>query len=96
MDYKTELEVINNPQQKIIIKTSMDITDGQLFQLEPDSLMALQEVTQQFQPGCLYSEKEINAILENFYDDFIALRRYLIEYGFLDRKPDGSQYWRKK
>jgi len=22
-------------------------------------------------------------------------RRYLIEYGFLERKPDGSQYWLK-
>ncbi|HDR8220879.1 TPA: DUF2087 domain-containing protein, partial [Bacillus cereus] len=26
---------------------------------------------------------------------FVTLRRYLIEYGFLDRTDDGSQYWVK-
>ncbi|MBJ6950597.1 DUF2087 domain-containing protein, partial [Vibrio cholerae] len=29
------------------------------------------------------------------YPDFVTLRRYLIEYGFLDRTDDGSQYWVK-
>jgi hypothetical protein len=29
------------------------------------------------------------------YDDYVTVRRYLIEYGFLDRKDDGSQYWLK-
>ncbi|HSR04836.1 MAG TPA: DUF2087 domain-containing protein [Proteiniclasticum sp.] len=29
------------------------------------------------------------------YDDHVLLRRYLIEYGFLDRTPDGSIYIRK-
>ncbi|MFF2754099.1 DUF2087 domain-containing protein [Psychrobacillus sp. NPDC058041] len=42
-----------------------------------------------------YSEKEINAILKDLYADFVTLRRYLIEYGFLDRKDDGSAYWVK-
>jgi hypothetical protein len=43
-----------------------------------------------------YEEKEINQILGAVYHDHVLLRRYLIEYGFLDRKPDGSQYWLKK
>jgi len=42
-----------------------------------------------------YTEKEVNQILESVYPDFVTLRRYLIEYGFLDRTADGSKYWVK-
>lgn len=40
-----------------------------------------------------YTEKEINAVLKPIYKDYVLLRRNLIEYGFLDRTPDGSAYW---
>ena len=39
--------------------------------------------------------KKVNTVIENVYPDFVTLRRYLIEYGFLDRTADGSQYWVK-
>ena len=42
-----------------------------------------------------YTEKEINAILKPFYDDYVLLRRHLIDYGFMDRTKDGSAYWVK-
>lgn len=42
-----------------------------------------------------YTEQEINAILKKFYDDYVLLRRNLIEYGFMDRTPSGSSYWVK-
>ncbi|WP_425803456.1 DUF2087 domain-containing protein [Desulfitobacterium sp. Sab5] len=42
-----------------------------------------------------YTEKEINAVLKPIYKDYVLLRRNLIEYGFLDRTPDGSAYWVK-
>ncbi len=29
------------------------------------------------------------------WDDYATIRRHLIEYRFLDRKPDGSEYWRR-
>ncbi|XID96077.1 DUF2087 domain-containing protein [Paenibacillaceae bacterium WGS1546] len=29
------------------------------------------------------------------YDDYAVLRRNLVEYGWMDRLPDGSQYWLK-
>jgi hypothetical protein len=44
----------------------------------------------------MYAEKEINEILKAIYEDYVMLRRYLIEYGFIDRKSDGSEYWLKK
>lgn len=43
-------------------------------------------------PGFL---KEFNEIIKTAYYDYVTVRRFLIEYGFLDRKPDGSQYWLK-
>lgn len=41
----------------------------------------------------IYTEKEINEILKAVYTDFATLRRYLIDYRYLDRKSDGSAYW---
>lgn len=87
----------SSPQnQKIVLEMSMDTKDGQLFQLEESSLIALREIAQKFQQGRLYREREINEILKQYYDDYITLRRFLIEHGLLARKPDGSQYWLKE
>jgi hypothetical protein len=55
----------------------------------------LRQLIQRFETGRKYSEKEINAILESAYPDYVTLRRYLIDYGLLDRKDDGSSYWVK-
>ena len=60
---------------------------------EKQKLVVLQEIAKRFQGKRTYTEKEINQILKFVYHDFATLRRYLIEYGFLDRTPDGSQYW---
>jgi hypothetical protein len=40
-----------------------------------------------------YTEKEINQILKPVYPDYAMLRRALVDYGWLERKPDGSLYW---
>ena len=45
-----------------------------------------------FEPGVKYTELQVNAILRAFYDDYVALRRYLIDAGLLDR--DRGLYWR--
>lgn len=63
---------------------------------EKQKLIVLQELVKQFDADKTYSEKELNDILELIHHDFVTLRRYLIEYGFMDRKADGSQYWLKK
>ena len=60
---------------------------------EKHKLVVLQEIIKRFQGERTYTEKEINQILTFVYHDFATLRRYLIEYGFLDRTPDGGQYW---
>lgn len=63
---------------------------------EKNKLVVLQVIVKRFQDGQTYTEKEVNQILKVVYHDFATLRRYLIEYGFLDRTPDGSQYWLRK
>lgn len=60
---------------------------------EKNKLVVLRQIAKRFEKSRIYSEKEINEILKSVYEDFVTLRRYLIEYGFMDRKPDGSQYW---
>lgn len=62
---------------------------------EKKRVVILRHVMKYFDPAAMYTEKEVNAILKRFYDDYVLLRRYLIDYGFMDRKADGSSYWVK-
>ena len=55
-------------------------------------LVVLDFVAQDFEPGTHYREAEVNAILARRHDDHAALRRYLVDEGFMDRR-DGT-YWR--
>jgi hypothetical protein len=55
-------------------------------------VLVLDRVAQAFEPGIKYPEAEVNAILLGFHDDYAALRRYLVENGFLSR--EGGIYWR--
>lgn len=63
---------------------------------EKQRLVILREIAKQLKTDHIYHEKELNQTLKGYYKDYVLLRRYLIEYGFLDRKPDGSEYWLKK
>lgn len=62
---------------------------------EKRKLILLREISKHFKPNVQYKEYEINRILKRIYHDHVLLRRYLIEYGFLDRKNDCSSYWVK-
>ena len=55
-------------------------------------LVVLDLLAQQFEPGRRYEETEVNNALRAYHPDVAALRRYLVEEGFLDR-ADG-RYWR--
>jgi hypothetical protein len=63
---------------------------------EKHKLIVLREIADRFVKGQIYHEKDINAILQEVYDDYVTVRRYMIEYNLLDRKPDGSEYWLKE
>jgi len=55
-------------------------------------LVVLDHLAQQFEPGRTYTEAEVSQILERYHDDYAALRRYLVDEGFLTR--DANIYWR--
>jgi hypothetical protein len=87
-----------NEIDKILKKSFPEGTDGHLktYDLKHKSrLVILWEVTKRFEADRTYSEKEVNEILKTVYDDYATIRRHLIEYGFMDRKLDGSEYWLK-
>jgi hypothetical protein len=73
--------------------------DGPLDTLpskEKRKIIILRHLASLFEENRQYTEKEINAVLKAKFADFVTLRRYLIEYGFMDRLPDGSRYWIKR
>ena len=55
-------------------------------------LVVLDHLAQEFEPGHQYDETAVNTRLRAFHPDVAALRRYLVDEGFLDR-ADGL-YWR--
>ncbi|MDG4784679.1 DUF2087 domain-containing protein [Micromonospora sp. WMMD1102] len=54
--------------------------------------LLLEHVVTTFVPGVRYSEREVNALLRAWHDDYAALRRYLVDEVLLTRR-DGV-YWR--
>jgi hypothetical protein len=62
---------------------------------EKKKVILLAYFANQFEIGKEYTEKEVNQIIKEIYDDYVTVRRYLIEYGYMDRLRDGSKYWMK-
>ncbi|MDQ3932154.1 MAG: DUF2087 domain-containing protein [Actinomycetota bacterium] len=54
--------------------------------------VVLERIALDFEPGVRYPESEVNARLVRYHDDYAAVRRYLVDEGFLDRAE--GEYWR--
>lgn len=63
---------------------------------EKKKIIVLEEIVKNFNKDRKYSEKEINRILKRIYEDYASIRRALIEYGYLERNNDCSEYWIKE
>lgn len=85
--------------EKVLDKYFPDGLDGSLktFHMkEKSKIIVLSHISKNFDLGRRYSQKEVDHILNGVYsDDYVLIRRYLIEYGFLDRTKDGKTYWVK-
>ena len=55
-------------------------------------LVVLERLALEFDVGRRYPEREVNQILGAFHPDWSALRRFLVDEGFLAR--DHGVYWR--
>lgn len=51
----------------------------------------LEEIAKSFEKGKVYSEHEVNKIIESFYDDYCTLRRDLVNERIMNR--DDGKYW---
>ena len=52
----------------------------------------LEELLKAFEPGRIYTEREVNIILADYHDDFCTLRRDMIGEHLMERDKNG--YWR--
>ena len=55
-------------------------------------LVVLDRLAQEFDLGVVYPETQVDEVLLRFHPDHAALRRYLVDEGFLTR--DAGFYWR--
>jgi hypothetical protein len=71
------------------------LRDGRLLSIPAQRsrrIVVLDHVAMAFEIGVRYPERDVNAILRAFHDDWAALRRYLVDEGFLTR--EAGVYWR--
>jgi hypothetical protein len=91
----TKSETPENEEEKILKKYFKQGLNGPLatFEIKEKSrLVVLQHISKRFDTKRIYNEQEVNEILETVYEDTAIIRRHLVEYGFMDRKADGSEY----
>ena len=69
--------------------------DGRLTEIptkESKRRIVLERIAIEFEPGRRYDETGGERDRRRFFNDYAAIRRYLVDEGFLDR--DHGVYWR--
>lgn len=82
--------------RKIIAAHFPDGPDGPLNRFpkkEKRKIAVLIQILKRFDASRRYTRIEVNEILGTASDDHTTLCRYLVDYGFLGRTRDGSEYW---
>jgi biotin operon repressor len=82
-----------NEDEEAVLRTFF--RKGRLTEIpakESKRRIVLERIAIEFEPGIHYSEKEVNAVVGRFFNDYASLRRYLVDEGFLDRER--GEYWR--
>ena len=82
-----------DPDAAVVLRNF--VRSGRLTQI-PSShskrLVVLDWLAAKFEPGNIYPEEQVNLILGMFHSDVAALRRYLVDEGFMERRD--RFYWR--
>ncbi len=84
-----------SPEEAARVVAAFSRADGSLHTIptrHAKRLVVLDRIAQEFEPGRRYPETEVVTVLTRFHTDHAALRRYLVDEGFLARH-DGL-YWR--
>lgn len=95
--YYDDRYVITEQEREQILQTAFRSLDPprlkQFSAKEKKKVVILTKISGQFERGRTYTEQEVNEILRPVYEDYTAIRRYLIMYGFMKRTKDGKGYW---
>jgi hypothetical protein len=85
-------EGTGSPEEQVL---RIFVRDGELVSIpaaRAKRLVVLEWLAARFEPGRTYPEAETNRLLREAHPDHAALRRYLVDEGFLERRD--SFYWR--
>ena len=89
-------KVADDVDQDAFAKKVMQVyvVDGKLKQI-PTQLKKVEVIirwlAKRFEPGVMYTEKQVNEIIKPVHEDYATLRRELIDMHYLDRKS--GVYW---
>jgi hypothetical protein len=89
-----ELDQLNAPAAAAKVLRTF-VKDGRLKSIPAahgKRLVVLDWLAQRFEPGEIYPERAVNLTIEKVHLDYAALRRYLVDDGFLERRE--GFYWR--
>jgi len=84
-----------NPVEKVLADYLRP--DGSLKEIPGQlkkRIIVYEHIAQHFETGRHYTEKEVNDLLKRFHADVVSIRRDLFDLGFINRRQDGSDYWR--
>jgi hypothetical protein len=87
-------EPLDPDQQRAAILRTF-LRDGRLVQMpmaRAKRRVVLEHIAAAFEPGVRYPERAVDAILRGWYDDYVSVRRYLIDECLLAREH--NVYWR--
>jgi hypothetical protein len=77
--------------ERVLLGRYLD-ADGRLIVIprrRSDRLVVYRHLARSVEPDQDHDEQSVNASLRSFHDDVAMLRRYLVEEGFLVRRPPG-------
>jgi len=81
--------------EQIIRKLFPEGADGSLIRFpkkDKQKVAVMIHLLRRFSPDTVYSESEVNALLAAAHPDYVTIRRYMVDYGFLSRTADGREY----
>lgn len=91
---RSPLDAVTEEQRVAILRVFIG-EDNRIIQMPRKwvkKLVVLDWVAAHFDVGTSFTEPEVNAVLRGLFDDYVSIRRYLVDAGFMAR-ADG-RYWR--
>lgn len=87
-EMREEADDTANEAMKAAVLRNFFTADGRLAQIPAQykkKLIAMQYLVEKLESGRRYTEKEINAFIQQFHDDYATIRREFIIHGYMSR-----------